>query len=77
MSPLLVENFIKYRIYIYTLKIQSKAKANYQEIKISKKTWNAIRETGMCNRNCDNNKLSAINVNDLNAKYWNTNYSKQ
>ena len=34
----------------------------------SKKTWNAIREMGVCNKNTVNN-LSAINPNDLNEKF--------
>ena len=53
-----------------------KAKKKYYEIKFkkivdSKKTWQAIREIGMCNKNnnCDNK--SAIDINDLNEKLVN------
>ena len=54
-----------------------KAKESFYENKFkqivnSKKTWDAIREMGVCNKNRDNN-LSAINVNDLNENFVNIN----
>ena len=54
-----------------------KAKESFYENKFkrivnSKKTWDAIREMGVCNKDRDNN-LSAINVNDLIENFVNIN----
>ena len=43
-----------------------------KQIVNSKKTWDAIREMVVSNKNRDNN-LSAINVNDLNENFVNIN----